>query len=111
MAQNETNLLEQATLDRLTREKASMILVAIKADGELNTQEMVRHVGVYLNDEQALAELVQRTARGENAMFDLMQRIALETGERQARKELVEKARREPSIAERAHRYLDRVAA
>jgi len=111
MAQNDTNLLEQATLDKLTREKASMILIAIKAGGELNTQEMVRHVGVYLNDEQALAELVQRSARGENAMFDLMQRIALETGERQARKELAEKARNAPSIADRIHRFLGSIAA
>lgn len=111
MAQNDINLLEQATLDKLTREKASMILVAIKAGGELNTQEMVRHVGVYLNDEQALAELLQRTARGENAMFDLMQRIALEIGERQARKELAEKARRGLSVVDRAHRYLGSIAA
>lgn len=109
MAPNE--LKQQAALDKLTREKASMILTAIKAGGQLNTQEMTRHLGVYLNGEQAMAELAQRTLRGENAMLDLMQRIAFEIGERQARKELAEQARRAPSIAERAHRYLDRVAA
>jgi len=109
MAPNE--ITQQAELDKLTREKAFMIMAAIKADGALNTLEMARHVGVYMNDEQALAELVQRSARGENALFDLMQRIALETGERQARKELAEKARREPSIADRIFRYLGVVAA
>jgi len=103
----------QAELDKLTREKAFMILEAIKAGGVLNTADMIENIDPYLGDSQALAELVQRTARGENALLDLLQRMALELGEKQAEKDLAERARRnrQPSIADRIHRYLDRVAA
>lgn len=107
------DLQYQAELDKLTREKAFMILEAIKAGGKLNTADMIENIDPYLGDSQALAELLQRTARGENAMLDLLQRMALELGEKQAEKDLAERARRnhEPTLAERVHRYLDRVAA
>ncbi len=112
-ADQDDDLQYQAELDKLTREKAFMILEAIKAGGKLNTADMIENIDPYLGDSQALAELLQRTARGENAMLDLLQRMALELGGKQAEKDLAERARRnrQPTLVERAHRYLDRVAA
>ena len=107
------DLQYQAVLDKLTREKAFMILEAIKGGGKLNTLDMIENLDPLLGDTQALGELLQRTARGENAFGELLQRMALELGEGQAKKELAERARRnhQPSMADRIHRYLDRVAA
>jgi hypothetical protein len=106
------DLQYQAELDKLTREKALMILEAVKGGQPLNTADMIENIDPYLGDSQALAELLQRTARGENALLDLMQRMALELGGKQAEADLAERARRncQPTLTERAHRVLDRMS-
>jgi len=110
---HDDDLQYQAALDKLTREKAFMILEAIKGGGKLNTLDMIENLDPMLGDSQALGELLQRTARGENALLDLLQRMALELGEGQAKKELAERARRnhQPTMIDRINRYFDRVAA
>lgn len=102
------DLQYESALKKLTREKAFMILAAIKADGKLNTLDMIEHLDPHLGNTMSLGDLVQRTARGENALLDLLNKLALEIGERQAEKELAERARtnRGPSIDERIFRYL-----
>lgn len=112
MSLHDPDLQYEAALDKLTREKAFMILAAIKADGKLNTLDMIEHLDVHLGNTKSLSELVQRTARGENAFLDLLNRLALEIGERQAAQDLAEQARKqEISVVDRAFRYLDRVSA
>lgn len=88
------DLSYQAAIDRLTREKAHLILVALKAGSEPNTAAMIDDLGDVLGDDQALAELTQRTARGENAFLTLIQQLALDSGERAARAELADAPRR-----------------
>ncbi|MEH6435804.1 hypothetical protein [Massilia sp. DD77] len=82
------DLQYEAALDRKTRENAHLIVTALKAGSQLNTAAMIDELGEVLGDDQALGELIQRTARGENAFRDLINRLALEQGERQARAEL-----------------------
>ena len=95
----DTDLQYDAAVDRLTREKAFMILAALKAGGELNTAAMIEDLGDVLGGDQALGELIQRTARGENALLVLLQQLALNEGERQARAELVDAPARRRSQA------------
>lgn len=100
-------------IDKLAGEKAFMIMAALGAGGKLNTADMIEHLDEHLGDGAKLADLVQRTARGENALFQLLNTVALQIGERQAEKEIAERERRRnnPTIAERINRYLDSIAA
>lgn len=82
------DLQYEASLDRLTREKAHVILLALKAGSTLNTAAMIDDLGAVLGDDQALGELIQRTARGENAFLNFIQKLALDAAEEQARAEL-----------------------
>lgn len=93
----------QAALDRKTREKAHLILLALKAGSELNTAAMIEDLGDVLGDDQALAELIQCTARGENAFLNLIQKLALDAGEKAARDELVDAPRRRREQARLEH--------
>lgn len=98
----------EAAVDRLTREKAHVILLALKAGSELNTAAMIDDLGAVLGDDQALGELIQRTARGENAFLDLIQKLALDAAEEQARAELAKApARRHYQLLEQR---IDRMA-
>lgn len=109
MARNESQQeLYEAELARLTAGKSELVIAAIAADSVFNTANMIEHLEPYLGSDKELAELVQRTARGENALLDLLNKLALEIGERQAEKELAERARanRGPSIDHRIFRYL-----
>ena len=82
------DLHHQAELDRLTREKAWMILEALKAGGKNNTAAMISDLGTFLGDGQALGALIRETAQGKNAFLTLLQQLALDEGERQAHTEL-----------------------
>lgn len=102
-----------AKLAELTNDRAFMILAALKAGAEQNTKLMIQDVSEFLADDQALGQLIRDTANGGNAFHDLLQKLIWTEAERQAEQELVHIARhnREISIADRAHRYLDRLAA
>lgn len=84
------SLQYDAAVDRLTRQRASAILAALKADHQEITANMVTMASDYLADDQAFAELIQSTARGQNAFGELLKKLALEEGERQAREELAD---------------------
>lgn len=110
MARNESQQeLYEAELARLTASKSELVIAAIAADSVLNTANMIEHLEPYLGSDKELAELVQRTARGENALLKLVNKLAVEIGERQAEYEIQAAAahNREVSIADRIHRYLD----
>ena len=107
------DLQYQAELDRLTREKAWMILEAIKAGGKNNTAAMISDLGTFLGDDQALAAIIRETAQGKNALLTLLQQLALGEGERQARSEMAAGARRrkESQDEQRIERAVDARAA
>lgn len=103
MSLHDPDLQFQAELDRRTREKAGLILTALKAGSRLNTAAMIEDLSHVLGDDQALAELIQRTARGENAFLDLIQKLALDAGEKAARDELADAPRRRREQARLEH--------
>jgi len=107
------DLQHQAELDRLTREKAHVILLALKAGSRLNTAVMIEDLGTFLGDDQALAALIRETAQGKNAFLTLLQQLALDQGEHQARNEMAAGARRrkESQDEQRIERAIDAKAA
>lgn len=86
----DTDLQYDAAVDRLTREKAFMILAALKAGHPNNVLAMFLDVSDYLSDSQALETLIRQSAQGRNAFGELLQQLALVEGERQARTELAD---------------------
>lgn len=82
------DLQYQAALDQKTRINAHIVILALKGNGETTTQDMIEKLSAYLGDDQALADLIQRTARGENAFRVLLDKLALDMGEEQAERDL-----------------------
>jgi hypothetical protein len=88
MALHDPDLQYEAALDRKAREKAHLILTALKAGSQINTLAVIEHLDAYLGDTQALAELIKNTAAGQNAFGELLQKLALEIGGEQAEREM-----------------------
>ena len=75
-------------LARKTRENAHTVILALKGEGKTTTEDMIEELGAVLGDDQALADIIHRTARGENAFLDLLNKLALQMGEEQAERDL-----------------------
>lgn len=82
------DLQYEDALDRKTRTNAHIVILALKGGCTSTTEDMIEELGTVLGDDQALGELIQRTARGENAFLDLINKIALDMGEEQAKRDL-----------------------
>ncbi len=84
----------ETALDRVTGHKLMLVMAALQAGGQINTTDMIERLGAVLGDDNALGDLIQRTARGENAFRVLLLELAKEAAHEQAVEELADAPRR-----------------
>lgn len=94
MARNDTPESYDAALDRVTGHKLMLVMAALQAGSKINTADMIERFGAVLGDDNALADLIQRSARGENAFRVLLLELAKDAAHEQAVEELADAPRR-----------------
>lgn len=106
-----TVTIDQHALISLTREKTAGLVAAVRASQPQAVALALELLGDYLTDEQAVVTLIQESLAGTNSLQGVITDLIWTECEELAKAELAAKAPRELTTAERAHRYLDRVAA
>ena len=100
------------SLINLTRQKTAGLVAAVRAGQPQATALVLELLREYLTDEQALIALVLESLAGTNSLQGVITDLIWTECEELARAELAQaRAPREMTTTERAHRYLDRVAA
>lgn len=84
----------ETVLDRVTGHKLMLVMAALQAGGQINTNDMIERLGEHLGSDAKLGSLIQRTARGENAFRELLLELAKEAAHEQAVEELADAPRR-----------------
>lgn len=105
-------LRTKALID-LTRQKSAGLLAAVRA-GQPQASKLIRDcLGEYLTDNQVLSTLILESLAGTNSLQGVITDLIWAEAEAMAQLELasIERENRELSVVDRAHRYLDSIAA